>query len=82
MLESVMRITSQGMVPIPPEIQEQLGLVPDTEVQLVVEGDALRITKSARERETRGGEVIRRLRGRALTALSTDEIMAMTRGDE
>jgi antitoxin component of MazEF toxin-antitoxin module len=69
------------MVPIPPEIQEQLGLVPDTEVQLVVEGDALRITKT-RAPETRGSEVLRRLRGSAATTLSTDEIMAMTRGDE
>lgn len=77
-----MRITPKGMVPIPPEIQEQLGLVPDTEVQLVVEGDVLRITKSPRAPETRGHEVIRRLRGSAATALSTDEIMAMTRGDE
>jgi antitoxin component of MazEF toxin-antitoxin module len=77
-----MRITAQGMVAIPPEIQEQLGLVPDTEVQLVVEGDALRITKSTHELETRGGEVVRRLRGRAASSLSADEIMAMTRGDE
>jgi antitoxin component of MazEF toxin-antitoxin module len=82
MRESIMRITAQGMVPIPPEIQERLGLIPDTEVQLVVEGDALRITKSTRELESRGEEVIRRLRGRAASPLSTDEIMAMTRGDE
>jgi antitoxin component of MazEF toxin-antitoxin module len=76
-----MRITRQGMVPIPPEIQDQLGLVPDTEVQLVVEGNALRITKTPAP-ETRGSEVLRRLRGSAATTLSTDEIMAMTRGDE
>ena len=73
-----MRITPKGMVPIPPEIQERLGLVPDTEV----EGDALRITKATRAPETRGDEVLRRLRGSAVTPLSTDEIMAMTRGDE
>jgi hypothetical protein len=68
MREAAMRITPKGMVPIPPEIQEQLGLVPDTE--------------ATRAPETRGDEVIRRLRGSAATPLSTDEIMAMTRGDE
>jgi len=77
-----MRITSKGSVPIPPEIQEQLGLHPDTEVQLAVEGNSLRITKVPDEAETRGSAVIRRLRGRAAGAPSTDEIMAMTRGDE
>lgn len=77
-----MRITPNGAVPIPPEIQERLGLRPDTEIELVVEGNSLRIVKLAEETETRGHGLIRRLCGRAASPLSTDEIMTMTRGDE
>lgn len=80
--EADVRITPNGTVPIPPEIQEQLGLLPDTEVQLVVEGDSLRIVKSAEGSESRGHVLIRKLRGRAVSPMSTDEIMNMTRGDE
>ena len=80
--EAAVRITSNGTVPIPPEIQEQLGLLPDTEVELVVEGDSLRIKKTTDEPESRGHALIRKLRGRATPPMSTDEIMTLTRGDE
>ncbi len=33
-----MRITSKGQVTIPVEIRERLGLLPDCEVEFVVEG--------------------------------------------
>ena len=41
-----MRITSKGQVTIPIEIREKLGLLPNTEVEFHVVGDAVRI-KSA-----------------------------------
>jgi AbrB family looped-hinge helix DNA binding protein len=73
-----MRITSKGQVTIPQKIQDQLGLLPNTEVEFVVEGRAVRIMK-APSRRTRGDGVVRRLRGRANISMTTDEILALTR---
>ena len=38
-----MRITSKGQITIPSEIREQLGLQPNSEVILEVEGNTVRI---------------------------------------
>jgi AbrB family looped-hinge helix DNA binding protein len=79
-----MRITSKGQVTIPIEIRERLGLLPDTEVDFVVDGNAVRIVKAKQARkETRGQRIVRRAWGSAPgRGLSTDEIMALTRGEE
>jgi bifunctional DNA-binding transcriptional regulator/antitoxin component of YhaV-PrlF toxin-antitoxin module len=61
------------------EIREQLGLVPGSIVEFSVENDGVRITKVA-GREGRGKTLVARLRGRATSDLTTDEIMALTRG--
>jgi AbrB family looped-hinge helix DNA binding protein len=73
-----MRITSKGQVTIPIEIREQAGLLPGTEVEFDVEGDAVRLTR-AENAPGRGRAIVDRLRGRAMSGLSTDEIMALTR---
>ncbi|MFQ5792618.1 MAG: AbrB/MazE/SpoVT family DNA-binding domain-containing protein [Acidobacteriota bacterium] len=75
-----MRITSKGQVTIPADIREKLGLLESTEVEIDVQGGSVRIRK-ARGRQARGRTVVARLRGRATTRMSTDEIMALTRGD-
>jgi AbrB family looped-hinge helix DNA binding protein len=72
------RITSKGQVTIPIEIRERLGLLPGTEVEFKVEGDAARLTR-AKHAPGRGRTIVDRLRGRATSGLSTDEIMALTR---
>ena len=75
-----MRITSKGQVTIPAAIREKAGLLPDTEVEFVIDGDAVRIIRVApRTEESRGQSLVRRLRGRASVRMSTDEIMALTR---
>lgn len=77
-----MRITSKGQVTIPQAIREQLGLLPHTEVEFVVEGGAVRIVKvEVQPGRSRGAQALRHLRGRASTSMSTDEIMALTRGE-
>jgi AbrB family looped-hinge helix DNA binding protein len=77
------RITSKGQVTIPHEIREQAGLLPHTEVEFVVEREGVRIVKTRESRRPgRGETAVTRLRGAAgRVSLSTDEIMAMTRGD-
>jgi AbrB family looped-hinge helix DNA binding protein len=75
----LVRVTSKGQVTIPASIRERFGLLPDTEVEFVVEGDTVKIVRATNARETRGDRVVRHLRGRAVSRLSTDEILALTR---
>ncbi len=76
-----MRVTSKGQVTIPQGIRRKLGIVPSSEVDFVIEGNAVRIVKSRRRRgSSRGESVVRRLGGTAGTSMTTDEIMALTRG--
>ena len=74
-----MRITSKGQVTIPADIREQLGLLPDTEVQFQIRHNRVLIEKAQTQR--RGARMIEQMRGRATGKMSTDEIMALTRGD-
>jgi AbrB family looped-hinge helix DNA binding protein len=76
-----MRITSKGQVTIPQAMREALGLMPNTEVEFAVDGPAVRITKARSvTRSSRGAIAVARLRdhGRGV-AMTTDEIMALTR---
>ena len=77
-----MRITSKGQVTIPVEIRERLGLLPDSEVEFEVVGNAVRIRKTRHARRGRGASLVARLRGRGSVKMTTDEILALTRGDE
>ena len=77
-----MRITSKGQVTIPIEIREELGLLPHTEVVFEVEGDAVRLRKADEQSNGRGERLVRRLRATADVEMTTDEILALTRGDE
>ena len=75
-----MRITSKGQVTIPAEIREQAGLLPHTEVNFEFDGKAVRIVRAKnRRKDGRGSRLIAHLRGRGDVALSTDEIMSLTR---
>ena len=75
-----MRITSKGQVTIPQDIREQLGLLPNTEVEFVVDGGAVRIVKAEGNLpSTRGRRVVSTLRGRASGGMTTEQILALTR---
>ena len=77
-----MRMTSKGQVTIPQDIREQLGLLPNTEVEFEIDGDAVRVKKATGRqlRRGRGWALIEHMRGRATAGLTTDEIMRLTRG--
>lgn len=60
-------------------IREKMGLWPYTEVEFSMEGDVVRLQK-AKNAASRGKELIHRMRDKATVKLSTDEIMALTRG--
>jgi AbrB family looped-hinge helix DNA binding protein len=78
-----MTLTTKGQVTIPQEIRETLGLLPGTAVEFDVVGDSVRIRKA--RAQGRGQALVDRTRavGRraARPRLSTDEIMALTRGE-
>ena len=80
--EVAVQITSKGQVTIPIAIREQLGLLPHTEVVFELDGDTARLRKAETSTGGRGERIVRRMRGRATVTMSTDEIMALTRGDE
>jgi AbrB family looped-hinge helix DNA binding protein len=74
-----MRLTSKGQVTIPQEFREALGLLPHSEVEFELDGDAVRIRK-ARKSGGRGATIVTRMRGTATGRLTTDAIMKLTRG--
>lgn len=76
-----MKITTKGQVTIPREVREKMGLLPHSEVEFVVEGNVV-VLRKVESRESRGNKVVARMRGRATIRMSTDEIMALTRGDD
>jgi AbrB family looped-hinge helix DNA binding protein len=75
------RITSKGQVTIPIDIREKAGLMPHTEVEFDYDGKAVRLRRARPAgRPGRGDRIVARLRGSGDVAMSTDEIMALTRG--
>jgi AbrB family looped-hinge helix DNA binding protein len=76
-----MRITSKGQVTIPQEIREKLGLLPHCEVEFEIIGDGVQVRKKKGKKMSRGEMMVAHLRGRGNKRFTTDEIMAMTRGE-
>lgn len=74
-----MRITSKGQITIPQQVRQQLGLHPGDEVDVVIDGGVARIVRAGGP-SSRGQRVVESLLGKGDITLSTDEIMAMTRG--
>ena len=76
-----MRITSKGQVTIPLPIREKFGMLPDTDVDFVTDGQTVRLVrKDMHAKPTRGSAAVLSLRGRADVKMSTDQILALTRG--
>jgi AbrB family looped-hinge helix DNA binding protein len=73
-----MRVTEKGQVTIPKDLRDALGIGAGTEVEFERDDDAVVIRKVS-DGPTRGGQLAKRLRGRGDVALTTDEIMALTR---
>jgi AbrB family looped-hinge helix DNA binding protein len=74
-----MRVTTKGQVTIPLNIREKLGITPAAEVDFVEENGRVYLVKR-REKDV-AARRFRTLRGIATVKMTTDEIMALTRGD-
>jgi AbrB family looped-hinge helix DNA binding protein len=77
-----MTITTKGQVTIPQQIREQLGLLPWTEVEFSVMDDAVVIRRKTGANR-RGQRLLAAMRQapRPKPGMTTDQLMALTRGD-
>jgi len=73
------RVTSKGQVTIPQKVRRQLGIAPGSEVDFELDNDGARLI---RVDDGEGEAIAGRMRGRATVAMSTEGIMALTRGDD
>ena len=80
-----MRITSKGQVTIPIALREKAGLLPHTEVEFELDSKGVRIRPARRKGKlSKGEELIEHLRRHRPTMkprMTTDEIMALMRGE-
>ena len=73
------KITTKGQVTIPKRLRDHLGLEPGSSVEFELAGDG-RVFLQTRRRIPRSR--FARLRGSAKPAMTTDELMALTRGED
>lgn len=74
-----MRVTTKGQVTIPQKVRERLGITPGSEVDFELDDGGARLVRVS---PGQGEALVGDMRGRATVAMSTEEIMALTRGDE
>jgi AbrB family looped-hinge helix DNA binding protein len=72
-----MRVTSKGQVTIPKHIREKLGIKFHSEISFVEENGRIYLVKNKSQENP-----FTRLLGSATVKMTTDEIMALTRGEK
>lgn len=77
-----MRMTTKGQVTIPLAIREELGLLPWVEVEFELDGDSVRVRRKAGA-GGRGARLLAAMRRapKPKSGMSTDQLMALTRGE-
>lgn len=75
-----MRVTSKGQVTIPIHIRHKLGIDEETEVEFEIVGNVVQLRK-VEAVSPRGHRVVARLRAAAYAGPSTEQLMALTRGE-
>ena len=75
-----MKVTTKGQVTIPLGLRQKTGIAPGSEVDFFEEQGRLYIKKI--EGSGRGADLVSQMSGRGTVTMSTDEIMALTRGDD
>ena len=76
----MMRVTARGQVTIPANLRKKVGLLPGTEVEFALSGDRVFMRRAGTRR--RGQRLVAALRGKGTVRMTTDEIMALTRGQQ
>lgn len=73
-------VTTKGQVTIPKAIRDHLGIEPGSEVEFAVEADGRTVLRRADGK--RPPSRFAKLRGSVKTGMSTDELMALLRGED
>lgn len=73
------RVTSKGQVTIPQLVRERLGITPGSEVDFDMDEHGARLVRVS---SGAGKGLAAGMRGRATAAMSTEEILALTRGED
>lgn len=76
-----MKVTTKGQVTIPQHIRERLGLLPNTDVEWELRDGVAVLQKASDGAGRRGRALVEQMRGRGTVKMTTDEIMALTRGE-
>lgn len=76
-----MRITTKGQVTIPLALRNKFGLLPNTEA-VFQETEGGVVIRPVKTKDALIGERLRAARGVADTAIRTDDIMRLTRGED
>jgi len=74
-----MKVTVKGQVTIPQNIREKLGITPAVEVDFIEDKNRVYLVKRKGQPKT---HTFRKMRGIANVKMTTDEIMALTRGNK
>jgi antitoxin PrlF len=77
-----MRVGEKGQVTIPKELRDELGIGAGTEVEFELGDDGTIRLRKTDGQLSRGRRIVERLIGAGDVPMTTDEIMALTRGDE
>lgn len=75
-------VTSKGQVTIPKAVRDRLGIRPGTEVEFEPTEDGRFVLTKAGRKRAASKSPFALMRGKATIKMSTDEIMALTRGDD
>ncbi|HOZ49824.1 MAG TPA: AbrB/MazE/SpoVT family DNA-binding domain-containing protein [Candidatus Hydrogenedentes bacterium] len=74
-----MRVSTKGQVTIPLHLREEVGIVPGSEVEFQQDGQRLYLRKVAAP--GRGQALVKQMAGKGTVKMTTDEILALTRGE-
>ncbi len=75
-----MRVDAKGRVTIPAVLRETAGLLPGTPVHVQFDGAAVTVMRVDVPAPGRGERIVAHLHGQGDIGMTTDEIMALTRG--
>lgn len=75
------KVTDEGQVTIPRHVLQQLGIGPGSEVDFRFAADGSVVIEKAEAAQPLDPDRFEKVRGTADAGFSTEEIMAMTRGD-
>jgi AbrB family looped-hinge helix DNA binding protein len=75
-----MRLNSKGQLTIPAPLRERHGLHEGDELDVIDDAGSLKIVR-IQGSQSRGQRLVQRMRGRATTTMTTDQLLRLLRDD-